>query len=55
MNRIVFFRGVLARELEDDLGAARMLWQEARYIVDIAVQDDPAAFSRVVLCDWIPG
>lgn len=37
MDRIVFFRRVLACELEDDLRSAGVLGQEARYVVDIAV------------------
>jgi hypothetical protein len=52
VDGIVFFRRVLARQLEDDFGAAGVLGYEARYVVDISVEDYPAALSCVVLCDW---
>lgn len=49
MNWVVFFSGVLAGELEDDLCAARVFGEEVGYIVDIAVKNDPAAvFGRVL-------
>jgi hypothetical protein len=52
VDGVVFFGCVGAGELEDDFRAARVLWEEARYIVDIAVEDYPAAFCRVVFRDW---
>jgi hypothetical protein len=51
VDGVVFFGCVGAGELEDDFGAARVLGEEARYIVDIAVEDYPAAFCRLVLRD----
>lgn len=51
MDRIVLFGRIGAGELENDFAAARVLGNEARYIVDIAVEDYPAAFCCVVLCD----
>ena len=53
MDGIVLFGRVGARELEDDLGTTRVLGDEARDIVDGAVQNDPAAFCRVVLRNCI--
>jgi hypothetical protein len=44
--------GVSAGELEDGLGPARVLGEEARHIVDVTVQDDPAAVSCAVLSDY---
>jgi hypothetical protein len=29
-----------------------VIGKKARYIVDIAVENYPAALCRVVLCDW---
>jgi hypothetical protein len=51
VDGVVFFGCVGAGELENDFGAARVLREEARYIVDIAVKDYPAAFCRLVLRD----
>lgn len=51
VDGIVFFGCVGAGELEDDFGAARVLGDEARYIVNVAVQNYPAAFRCVVLRD----
>lgn len=53
MDGVVFFGCVGAGELEDDFGAARVLGNEARYIVDIAVENNPAAFCRVMLRDLL--
>ena len=53
MDRVVFFRCVGASELEDDFRAAGVLGEEARDVVDIAVENYPAAFCCVVLRDWL--
>lgn len=51
VDGVVFFRCIGARKLEDDLGAARVLGEKVGYIVDGAVEDDPAAVGCVVLGD----
>lgn len=54
MDRVIFFGGVLASELEDDLGTAGMVREEASYIVDITIENDPAAVRGSVLlnCEY---
>lgn len=49
MNGVVFFRRIGASELENDFGATRVFGNKSRDIVDFAVEDDPAAFRRIVL------
>lgn len=49
VDGIVFFGGVLAGELEDDLGSARVFGEEVGNIVDISVENDPAAVCGSVL------
>jgi hypothetical protein len=51
VDRIVFFGRIGAGELEDDLATTRVLGKEPRYIVDLVIENYPAAFGRVVLCD----
>lgn len=43
VNWVVFLGGILASELEDDFGTTGMFREEVRYIVDISVENDPAA------------
>ena len=49
MDGVVFFGCVGARELKDNLAATRVLGDEASDIVNIAVQNNPAALCRIVL------
>lgn len=51
MNWIVVFSCILAGELEDNFGAARMRGKEVSDIVDIAVQNNPTAVWGIVLRD----
>ena len=51
MHRVVRGRGVLAGELEDEVGAAGMVGQEVGDVVDVVVEDDPATLGVVVLLD----
>ena len=53
MYGIVLLGCVGAGKLEDDFRAAGVFGNEASYIVDVAVEDDPAAFCGVVLCDCL--
>lgn len=55
MDGIVFFRGVGAGQLEDDLAASWMLRQEGCHIVHIAVQSHPTALFRAMLLDVLVG
>lgn len=51
MDRIVFFRRVGAGELDNYFCAAWMLGKEIGDVVDVAVENDPAALCCVVLCN----
>ena len=44
---------IFAGILEDDLGPTWMLWHELRYIVRLAVHNDPAVLVIVVLLDFL--
>ncbi len=49
MDGVVFFGGVHAGELEDDVGAARVGGEEGGDIPDGAIEDDPAGVFGFVL------
>jgi hypothetical protein len=51
VDGIVFFCGVLTGELEDYFCAARVVGDEARYVVDVPIEDYPATLCRVVFLD----
>jgi hypothetical protein len=51
VDGVVVVGGILAGEGEDDLGATWVLGEEVRDVVDVAVEDDPAAVWGVVLGD----
>lgn len=50
MNRVVLFCCIAAGKLENDFAAARVFGDEARYIIDVAVENYPAALCCVMLC-----
>jgi hypothetical protein len=51
VDGIKFFRGIPPGQLENDSGTSRVLLDEVRHIVDVAVEDDPAAFGGTVFRD----
>lgn len=51
MDWIVFFGCILTSELKDDFSAAWMFGNEFGHVVDIAVEDYPAAVFASVLGD----
>lgn len=55
MDWIVFFGCILACELKDDFCTAWVLGNEFCYVVDIAVEDYPAAVFASVLGDCFVG
>lgn len=55
VDRVVLVCGILAGKLEDDLLSTRVRWQELGHIVDLAIEDDPAALWGVVLGHWREG
>ena len=52
MDGVVFFGRIGASELENDFAATRVFWNKSRYIVDVAVEDYPAALRCVMLCNY---
>jgi hypothetical protein len=51
VDRFVLFGRIFASILQDDLGTTWMLGEELGDVVGAAVDNDPARFSVVVLCD----
>ena len=52
MDGIVFFGCILTGQLKDDFCTAGMFGDKFCYVVDVAVEDYPAAVLGVVLGDW---
>jgi hypothetical protein len=53
MDGVELSRGITPGQLQDDTGATGMLGEELGYIVDFAMENDPAAFLGGVFCNCV--
>ena len=53
MDGVELSSSITPGQLQDDTGATGVLGEELGYIVDLTVEDDPAAFLGGVFCNCI--